>query len=822
MKRSNLKSLTCVLVAFLLSGCTVQLINTRGKTTQSAAVSYSSSWNLVGAPGFATNSGLTYVLGVDRAGKLYYFFSDNAVGSDLSVYTFDGTNWTIVGLPGLTAISEGGLGYSMAFDSTNTPYIAYSDSSNGNTAVVRKWNGTAWALVGTAGFSVGSVAEIRLVIDSTDAPVVAYTDVANANKGTVMRFNGTNWSALGGAGFTVDVVSNLSLLPGAAGVLYFGFQDGSQSGKGSLYSWNGTAWSALGGAGFTSTAIVDTALARTTNGNIYFGYRAGPLPYSGYVATWDGASWTTLATPFDTSGTSDVHLAVDADENINVAFYSSGLPYGAVKKWNGTGWSTVGASLSHESFFGLTFTADPSGTLYVAGVNYQGGQRINVRSYRSDKGASNLGWTESNPSPSTTLNASWTPSKGASNQEIQYYSDELCRTAVGSPINLLSATKTTDATTGTTSRFSSYRLITTVSDSTEKRWSQCSAPIAVGPAWVDLNSSVITATGANAGMAVSPAGVVYIAASDPAAGNKLTIRKYSSGTWSTVGTAGISDGNPGLISIDVGALERPIVAYTDATNTSKVSVQQWNGTAWNFLGAAAGLTANNVLAISLKVDSNDIPYLAYTDPAATNKGTVLQWNGAAWTALGGAGYTVGSAASPVLAMDSTDRPYILYVDGANASKATVQRWNGAAWVTIGLDGFTAGFLSHGSLALSSTNVPYIAYKDNMNANKLTVMTYNGAAWVTVGAAGISSNTAQWASIVIDSTGAPCVAFQDWGNGIKQSVIRWNGSAWGNLGAAGFSLGAPQFVTLAKDATDHLYLSYQDPNIPSPVIRKFAP
>ena len=53
-----------------------------------------------------------------------------------------------------------------------------------------KYDGTSWANVGTAGFSVGEVDFTSLAFNPTDGqPYVAYQDWANSLKATVMKYD---------------------------------------------------------------------------------------------------------------------------------------------------------------------------------------------------------------------------------------------------------------------------------------------------------------------------------------------------------------------------------------------------------------------------------------------------------------------------------------------------------------------------------------------------------------------------------------------------------------------------------------------------------
>jgi len=60
----------------------------------------------------------------------------------------------------------------------------------------------AWTTVGSAGFSDGEADYTNLAFDSSGTPYVTFSDYANSKKATVMKFINGAWMTVGTAGFS--------------------------------------------------------------------------------------------------------------------------------------------------------------------------------------------------------------------------------------------------------------------------------------------------------------------------------------------------------------------------------------------------------------------------------------------------------------------------------------------------------------------------------------------------------------------------------------------------------------------------------------------
>ncbi len=125
----------------------------------------------------------------------------------------------------------------------------YLDYGNSYKATVMKYNGSAWVLVGSAGFSAGRADYTNLVFAPDGTPYVAYADRGNGGKATVMKFSGSSWAAVGSAFSTAGAMyTSLAFAPD--GTPYVAYSDSNSSYKATVMKYNGSAWATGGERGF--------------------------------------------------------------------------------------------------------------------------------------------------------------------------------------------------------------------------------------------------------------------------------------------------------------------------------------------------------------------------------------------------------------------------------------------------------------------------------------------------------------------------------------------------------------------------------------------
>lgn len=243
-----------------------------------------------------------------------------------------------------------------------------------------------------------------------------------------------------------------------------------------------------------------------------------------------------------------------------------------------------------------------------------------------------------------------------------------------------------------------------------------------GSNWVNVGSNFFTPGGAlYTSMVLDASDVPYMAFRDEywMAGSKASVMKYTSGSWSFVGTEGFSSGSVEWTSMAIDGSGTLYVAFADGANSNKVTVMKYNGSSWVLVGAA-GFSSGSAQYVSLAIDITNVPFVAYKDNGVSGKACVKKFNGSSWVNVGSSGFSAGSVEYVSLAVDKAKNPIVAYKDNSNSSKATVMRYNGSTWVNVVSAGFSSGSVNYTSIALSQYGVPYVAYRDESNSGKLAV------------------------------------------------------------------------------------------------------
>ncbi len=332
----------------------------------------------------------------------------------------------------------------------------------------------------------------------------------------------------------------------------------------------------------------------------------------------------------------------------------------------------------------------------------------------------------------------------------------------------------------------------------------------VSAQWSLVGSAGLSSSVANyTAMAVDNNNTPYIAYSDNSQSNKLTVEKFNGTSWVTVGSAGVSSGSAEYISIAIDGSNNIYVGFRDGANGNKATVMNYNGSSWSTPGGA-GLSDGGAYFVSVDVAPNGTVYVAYQDQTAGSRGSVKRLSGSNWVHVGSKGFTSGETDYLDMDIDGSGNLYIAYRDNNLGWKPRVMKYNGSSWSTLGSAGFSSGGISDISLAIDGNNKPYVIYKDWTQSNKATVKAYSSSNWATVGSAGFSANGIGSPDIAVDGNNTPYVVYRDDGNNQKATVMTYNGSSWAAVTTAGFSSNTVDYTSIAiAPGNNTIYVGFKD-------------
>jgi hypothetical protein len=230
-----------------------------------------------------------------------------------------------------------------------TPYIVFSDPNQSNQLTVKRYNGTNWVVVGTAGFTTGLPDNITIALDGLGTPYVAYRDYTTYLM-HVMKFDGTAWVSLGdpnalwGNGYTPSIV-----VTGSGDVILQYLPDAYTYNGTRALRFNGTDWIDIGAttpggfAGGTTTNI-----ACDNAGAFYSAYYNGS---SLNITKYNGSNWVVIASTPVPMGTYPWSLSIDKDGACYIGLAVYGASYGGantveILKYNGSIWNMVGDTIN--------------------------------------------------------------------------------------------------------------------------------------------------------------------------------------------------------------------------------------------------------------------------------------------------------------------------------------------------------------------------------------------------------------------------------------------------------------------------------------------
>jgi hypothetical protein len=347
-------------------------------------------WQTVGLENFTSEQAGAYSITTNSDGIPYLSFSDHSLGGKIRVQKFDSNSWTDVGTPGF---SQSWIYTSRIQTNPKSGeiYVAYSDRINlSYTITVKKFNGSDWELVGTAG--LGSRAEgdnnnLGFAINpATGEPYVAYKDTYSNI--SVKKFNGSSWVDISSSpandysSYYLDLAFNPKTNePYVAFSHGFGFSET----KITVKKFDGSRWSLVGGSDAMGNFYSNLKMAINADGNPYVWYSAMlNSKEEGYIKKFDGSSWSDVGDPsFLDESLWNFNLFINPSNEFPFVVYRDHAASNitSVKKFNGTSWETVGsANLSNGNAYSSQITGNRFGDIFLVYEHYSS-RKLTVKKY---------------------------------------------------------------------------------------------------------------------------------------------------------------------------------------------------------------------------------------------------------------------------------------------------------------------------------------------------------------------------------------------------------------------------------------------------------
>jgi hypothetical protein len=286
------------------------------------------------------------------------------------------------------------------------------------------------------------------------------------------------------------------------------------------------------------------------------------------------------------------------------------------------------------------------------------------------------------------------------------------------------------------------------------------------------------------------------------------------GTWQAMGEP-VAGTLPALL-VPPGS-NQPLRAWVSNDEPSVLTVERWNGTAFEALGAPFQALSESIVSPVMVADASGNPILAWLDGLNSSTVQVARWSGGGWQMLSPAAGVPGDAANTFFgtarALSLTISPDGLPVvawPGTQIPTNVAEFVSGTTWTTLGRAP-NSNILSYSVngpvVRVNSTGDIFLAWIDLQvvggdATERVSVSRFDGTTWQALGGPLVSGYQARDYDMTIDKSGAPVVADSELlseNGGDQLFTYRWNGTAW-QPPAPGVAAAGPELQTYVYTPT----------------------
>lgn len=337
------------------------------------------SWVLVGSKGFSNGDSSHHTLAFDSNNSPYLAYRDFSDDGAAIVQRFNGSSWVDLGMAPLN--SKPGTNLNLIFDINDIPFLSYSGMSN--RVYIRRFNTGIWQYVsGTVGFANSSYLQVKS--DLNGIPYVGSLENGTTARPTIKKFNGANWEKIDVSNVNPGRIKSFSFAIGQDNLPIMAYGDINYGQRATVLRYNGSNWSAFGPPGMSDNFITNSGLVVDNQNTPILAYierNATTGKYEISVRRFNGSTWDYLgAKGFAVSSPSSVPIPIVLDKNEvpYIAYTASENGYKiVVARFDGTQWVNVGDFPNSPSYYpSLAF--DSNNELFIS---YQQGSGIAIRHF---------------------------------------------------------------------------------------------------------------------------------------------------------------------------------------------------------------------------------------------------------------------------------------------------------------------------------------------------------------------------------------------------------------------------------------------------------
>lgn len=223
----------------------------------------------------------------------------------------------------------------------------------------------------------------------------------------------------------------------------------------------------------------------------------------------------------------------------------------------------------------------------------------------------------------------------------------------------------------------------------------------------------------------APDGAPHLAYQDISAGYRATVMRFDGEDWAPVGGVGGSESDAACLTMGFAPDGTLYIGYKDFLPgiDGRATVKKYTGGAWSVVGTA-GFSAGEADDTRMAIGPDGTVYMAYRDGTKSYALSAMRFAGGAWQQMGAVGFSGVGGAWTSLAVAPDGLLYLAFgdTDHVSGAGARVMRFRNEAWETVGTADFSASGATDNSLAFGPDGTPWLLYSDSSVGGWATLMT----------------------------------------------------------------------------------------------------